>query len=67
MTDFHLTRRVFLQLQEIEQHVLKNWSPVQTGKYMADIYKGFRPIAANPDQDAKRFYRSEPFYGAGRG
>lgn len=62
VTDFHLTRRVFLQLQEIEKRSLKNWSSAQTSKYMADIYKGFGKIAANPNQDAKRFYRSDPFF-----
>ena len=61
MADFHLTRRTFLQLQEIEKYSLKNWSTSQTARYMADIYNGFKKIAADPDQDAKRFHRSEPF------
>ena len=62
MADFYLTRRAFLQLQEIEKYSLKNWSPSQTAKYMADIYNGFKKIATDPDQDAKRFHRSEPFF-----
>lgn len=62
MSDFYLTRRTFLQLREIENHSLKNWSSRQTAKYMADIYKGFGEIAADPNQDIKRFHRSEPFF-----
>ena len=62
VADFYLTRRAFLQLQEIEKHSLKSWSQAQTTKYMADIYKGFKKIAADPDQGVKRYHRSEPFF-----
>lgn len=62
MSDFHLTRRVFLQLEEIEKQSLIDWSSAQTVKYMSDIYKGFRKITADPYQDKKRLYRSEPFF-----
>lgn len=61
MTDYFLTRRAILDLQNIYIRSVENWGEDIADKYIEALYLSFQRIAENPQLGQARLNRSWPF------
>lgn len=61
MRRFHLTRRAFMDLEDVYTLSVEQWGTKVAQKYLRDIYQCFQKIADLPEIGSSRQVRSEPF------
>lgn len=62
MSNFHLTRRAFMDIEDIYETSVKHWGENVARQYIGDLYQSFKQIANNPELGELRKARSEPFF-----
>lgn len=61
MAHYYLTRRAFLELEDIFNFSVENWGERVAQTYMCDLFNAFGRIADNPIQGEQRQSRSFPY------
>lgn len=61
MRHFYLTRRAFLDIQNIYDFTSEHWGDAQAESYVSTLYEDFQKIAYNIDLGKPRLERSDPF------
>ena len=61
MRYFHLTRRAFLDIQNIFDYTTEHWGYAQAESYVSKLYEDFQKIADKIELGKLRKERSDPF------
>lgn len=62
MASYFLTRRAFIELEDIYQYSIKHWGERVARTYMKDLYDAFQLAADRPEIGKHRQYRSFPYF-----
>lgn len=61
MTDYFITRRAVLDLQDIYSHSVNKWGEKVADEYLEAVYRVFDQLSKNPELGRLRQKRSGPF------
>lgn len=67
MADFYLTRRAFIELDDIYRFSIERWGEHVARTYLNDLYEAFQYTADHPSTGKQRRHRSFPYYMAPAG